>query len=282
MVLVSRASVLTPKRLEEAVVNHGVTTAFFTTSLFNKIVSSDQHILRHFKEILIGGEEVSPQFVGDFLKQDPSIQLRNAYGPTEAVTFSVSYPINAVAPQQRRIPIGRPIANTQVYVLDGRLQPVPVGVAGELFIAGDGLARGYLNRPELTAERFLDNSFSPGSRMYRTGDRVRWRADGQLEFLGRTDDQVKIRGHRIELGEVEARLLGHAEVRAAAVVVHGEGEDKRLVGYYTLKDPDAELEAQVLRDHLVRDPGSRARRPPRQLLRPRRTLPHGRAGHCID
>jgi non-ribosomal peptide synthetase component F len=166
----------------------------------------------------------------------PARRLRNHYGPTEthvAVAYDLPPPgswdallttnVELTAPLRSTIPIGRPIWNTQVYVLDGALRPVPVGVVGELYIGGVGLARGYLRRPGLTAERFIANAFgAPGSRLYRTGDRVRWRAEGVLEFLGRADEQVKIRGYRIEPGEIEAALGTHPAV-SQAVVIAREG-----------------------------------------------------------
>ncbi|MEU5837256.1 amino acid adenylation domain-containing protein [Streptomyces diacarni] len=165
----------------------------------------------------------------------PETVVVNAYGSTETTVDSTVFqlgrdPLGDAA----FVPVGRPLANTRIYVLDGRMRPVPTGVAGECYIGGDGVSRGYLGRPELTAERFLDDSFSsePGARMYRTGDLARWRADGNLECLGRVDDQVKVRGFRVELGEVEAVLARHPAVAEAAAAVHkDDGRPARLVGY---------------------------------------------------
>jgi len=161
----------------------------------------------------------------------------NAYGPTEATIWATVAQLDGSASSSQDKPaIGRPIANTQIYLLDSHYQPVPIGVVGELYIGGDGLARGYLNRPELTAERFIPNPFSlAGTRLYKTGDLARYRPDGNLEFLGRQDDQVKIRGFRIELGEIETLLSQHPAVQEAVVIAQADAVSKRLLAYVTLK-----------------------------------------------
>ena len=172
------------------------------------------------------------------------------YGPTETTVWSATHD---VADASRSIPVGRPIANTQIYIFDENLQLAPIGVAGELVIGGEGVVRGYLNRPELTAERFIPDPFRPGNRLYRTGDQARWREDGVLEFLGRLDDQVKIRGHRIELGEIEAVLARHPAIRQSVVVARDDTPgDKRLVAYLIAETGRAPT-VNELRDHLLRE-----------------------------
>ncbi|PYJ20098.1 MAG: non-ribosomal peptide synthetase, partial [Verrucomicrobia bacterium] len=184
---------------------------------------------KEFK-ILCGGEFL-PRELADQLLEDGA-SLWNLYGPTETTIWSS---IAKVGPEKGPVPIGRPIANTQIYILDSHLQPVPLEVHGELYIGGDGLARGYLNRPELTAERFVVIPFSDqaGSRLYRTGDLARYRPDGEMEFIGRVDNQVKIRGYRVELGEIEATLNQHVAVKQCVVVAREResSEEKELVGY---------------------------------------------------
>ena len=208
-------------------------------------------------ELLLGGEKLLGELVDQWRAAHPGVTVLNMYGPTEATVNCSQYRIE---PGQSipagPVPIGRPLANTRLYVLDDRLKLVPPGAPGELYIAGNGLARGYLRRPELTATRFVANPFgAPGERMYRSGDVVRWNADGTLTFLGRADDQVKLRGFRIELGEVEARLASHPDVASAAVIVREDRPgDQRLTGYVTpagagtpdlAKPEPAELRAHV-------------------------------------
>jgi thioesterase domain-containing protein/acyl carrier protein len=205
---------------------------------------SDLHYL------LFGGENADPRCVFRVLQQAKPRHLLHVYGPTETVTYASWYEVRNVK-QDTSIPIGRPISNTRIYLLDRYGQPVPLGTVGELYIGGAGVARGYLNRPELTAERFVRDpfAFEPDARMYKTGDLARYLPDGNLEFLGRNDHQVKIRGFRIELGEIETCLAQHTQVRDAVVLATGEGQDKRLVAY-VVADPDDAL-AGTLRMHVA-------------------------------
>nr|MBO1944450.1 amino acid adenylation domain-containing protein [Sinorhizobium medicae] len=196
--------------------------------------------------LVIGGEALSSSTVELWRQIQPAARMVNEYGPTEAVVGCAFHDIPADFSASTNVPIGRPIANTRIYLLDGHGQPVPFGAVGELYIGGAGVARGYLNRPDLTAERFLADPFSgkAGARMYRSGDLARYLPDGNLEFLGRNDDQVKIRGFRIEPGEIAARLLEHELVGDAAVVAHADAAgDKRLVAYVVAKTTDGSAEA---------------------------------------
>ncbi|MFA1628087.1 amino acid adenylation domain-containing protein [Rhizobium mongolense] len=208
---------------------------------------------------IIGGEALFGSTVELWRRVQPAARMMNEYGPTETIVGCLFYEVPAAPAVSANVPIGRPIANTRVYVLDAHGQPVPFGAVGELYIGGAGVARGYLNRPELTAERFLADPFSdePGARMYRTGDLGRYLPDGNLEFLGRNDEQVKIRGFRIEPGEIAARLLEHKLVAEAVVVARADrAGDKRLVAYVVAKTTDGSHEADgvelaaALRTHL--------------------------------
>jgi acyl-coenzyme A synthetase/AMP-(fatty) acid ligase len=195
--------------------------------------------------MVVAGEAVTRELVE---KWSSGRRMINAYGPTEATVCATHG--DCERDEEGAPSIGRPIANTQVYLLEEKGEPAPIGVAGELYIGGTGVARGYLNRPELTAERFVPDPFGvePGARIYRTGDLGRWLPDGRIGFVGRNDHQVKIRGFRIELGEVEAKLAGHPKVREAVVVARDEDEGgKRLVAYYTGEEAGVES----LRAHLL-------------------------------
>ncbi|MEV1093741.1 AMP-binding protein, partial [Streptomyces microflavus] len=178
----------------------------------------------------VAGEAFPPALANSVVELLPGCEVHNLYGPTEA---SVEVTAWQHVPGADRVPIGRPVWNTQVYVLDAALRPVAPGVAGELYLAGTGLARGYLGQTPLTADRFVACPYGPpGTRMYRTGDLVRWTEDGQVEYIGRTDFQVKLRGQRIELSEIEQVLTGHPDVAQAAVIVReNQHGDKRLVAY---------------------------------------------------
>ncbi|MBA1299915.1 non-ribosomal peptide synthetase [Pseudomonas carnis] len=231
-----------PAYLCEVIAAEQITTLHFVPSMLDVFLAhGDVSQAAGLVRVMCSGEALPGSLVRRFKQQLPGIGLYNLYGPTEAAVDVTAW--NCARPEvPDNTPIGKPIANTRLYVLDGQLQPVPLGVVGELFIAGVQVARGYLNRPELTAERFLDDPFTPG-RMYRTGDLGRYLPDGTLEYLGRNDDQVKIRGLRIELGEIQARLIEHPAVKDAVVVAR----DQRLVAYYTGAPTDIEsLRAQLL------------------------------------
>jgi surfactin family lipopeptide synthetase C len=227
-----------------------VSTLWLTASLFNLMVDERLEDLKQVRQLLAGGDVLSVSHVQKFLKECPDCQLINGYGPTENTTFTCYYPITADAKIENSIPIGRPIANTQTYILDSNLQLVPVGVPGELYIGGDGLARHYYNRPDLTSSKFIPNPYSkiPDSSIYKTGDLVRYLEDGNIEFLGRIDQQVKIRGFRIELGEIEAVICQHPAVRQAVVTVQKDNnEHKILVAYFI---PETEVLSSELRSLL--------------------------------
>ena len=212
-----------------------VTTLWLTAGLFNLVVEERLKDLQSVRQLLAGGDVLSPRHVRRALENLPNCRLINGYGPTENTTFTCCHTMYPGEPVPESIPIGRPISNTEVFILDEQGRPVPPGTAGELYAAGDGLARGYLNNPEATNEKFLRNPFAAesGARMYRTGDLAIWRSDGVIEFLGRADDQVKIHGHRIEPGEIETALAAHEHVKQICVVSHRSAtESRRLVAYY--------------------------------------------------
>jgi len=219
--------------LERVIVQQQITALFVTSALFRLLAAERPRCFANVRQVLIGGEAASPAAFQEVLDSCPGVRVVNGYGPTETTVLVTYYAARMPCEIGSSVPIGSPTDNTRAYVLNLMMQPVPIGVTGELYIAGEGLARGYHNRPGLTAERFVANPFEPGgSRLYRTGDLVRWLPDGHLDYLGRADQQVKIRGHRIELGEVEARLMDHPAVsQAIALAREDRPGQKQLVGY---------------------------------------------------
>ena len=252
LAIVPHEVVLESSRFADFLARHQVTVLFQTTALFNQHCAARPDIFAGLRYVLFGGEPADASAVRKVLRAGPPAQLLNVYGPTETTTFASSYSCLAVADDESSLPIGRPIANTQIYVLGSGLQPAPIGVTGEICIGGDGVALGYLNRAELTQERFLTDPFScdRSARLYRTGDLGRWRADGVLECLGRDDHQVKVRGFRIELGEIEMHSRAHPAVDEAVVTLREDvpGE-KRLAAYVTCHE-GATAKSDELRAHL--------------------------------
>jgi amino acid adenylation domain-containing protein len=235
LVIVPRDVAMSPVGFEEAVARQRVTIGFFTSSLFNHLVSLVPHAFHTFRCVLVGGEAVNPKWFARLFQSGYRGRLVNAYGPTESTTFSICNGLTAWESEVASVPIGRPISNTTAYVLDNSLNPVPPGVVGEICIGGDGLALGYLNDESATREKFVASRLVPGERLYRTGDLGRYRSDGDIECLGRIDRQLKIRGFRIEPHEIECVLKQHPAVRQAAVIAVGiESADRNLWAYVVL------------------------------------------------
>jgi amino acid adenylation domain-containing protein len=239
--------------LEREIRRHGVSTMWLTASLFNSIIDESAEALSGLRQLLIGGEALSLKHVAKALDSLGGTKIINGYGPTEGTTFACTYSIPEELPLElSSIPIGRPIANTRVYVLDRYRNPVPVGVPGEIYIGGDGVSLGYLNQSELTADKFVSDEVgvNPDGVLYRTGDLARYRSDGNLEFLGRVDRQLKIRGFRIEPEEIEIVLQAHPGVKQAVVAERGDSPgEKRLVAY-VVSDQWHPVGAGELREHL--------------------------------
>jgi amino acid adenylation domain-containing protein len=229
-------------QLGDVLRREAVSVLFLTTGLFHQLVSNHLDAFGGLRHLMAGGEVMSPDHLRRLLEAHPDLTFTHAYGPTENTTFTTCWTSRDL-PESGTVPIGRPVTGTDVAVLDSLLRPVPPGVRGELYAAGDGLAQGYANRPGATAERFLPDTFSgiPGARMYRTGDLARWDENGDLEFLGRIDEQVKIRGYRVEPGHVAAELARFPEVRDAVVIAQAdETGGRRLLAYVV---PSSDLEA---------------------------------------
>jgi amino acid adenylation domain-containing protein/non-ribosomal peptide synthase protein (TIGR01720 family) len=234
LVILSRDVVLSIDALKAEIHRQQFSVMFLTTALFHQIARQDPSMLSGVRTLLVGGETANPRAFRKVLEAGPPERLLHMYGPAEAVTFASRFVVETVSEQATSISIGRPVSNLRLHILDDHLNLSPVGVPGELCVAGDCYARGYLHRPDITAERFVpdEQSVAPGGRMYRTGDRARYLLDGNIEFLGRLDTQVKLRGFRIELGEIESALLSHPAVGQAAVALRQGEEDRQdLVAY---------------------------------------------------
>jgi acyl-CoA synthetase (AMP-forming)/AMP-acid ligase II len=246
VVIVSREVALDGVRLSQFITDSKATVMQATPATWRMLLGAGWQGSKQLK-ILCGGEALPAELAKQLLERSES--LWNLYGPTESTIWSTLYRVKSV---EGTVPIGRPIANTEIYILDGYLKPVPIGVPGELHIGGAGLARGYLKRPDLTAEKFIGHPFStdPTARLYKTGDLACYRSDGGIEYLGRLDHQVKIRGFRIELGEIESVLSQHPGVReTVAVVREDESGDRRLVAYI-VSNSDSTPTAGELRNFL--------------------------------
>jgi amino acid adenylation domain-containing protein len=239
LVLIPKDVILSPEIFASEISKRKISVLLLTTAMFNKMASEVPYAFSSLRYLLFGGEAVDPTSVSMVLEEGPPQNLLNFYGPAENTVATSWYRVENVPEKALTIPIGKPVSNTTIYILDSSLQPVPVGITGELYAGGDGLAREYLNRPELTAEKFVQDPFNeePGKRLYKTGDLARYMPDGTIEFLGRIDHQVKIRGFRIEPGEIEAVLGRHPDVRETVVIVREKQPgDKRLIAYVVLNE----------------------------------------------
>ena len=232
LVGIPKDEVLSIDRLGARIETHGITAMFLPTSVFHVHADVYPGVFAGLRALYFGGEPADARRVAAVRAAAPGVRLVNGYGPTECTTFASTFDADGSGQDEAGLPIGRPIPETTLYVLDSRLRVSGVGVPGELYIGGSGLARGYLGRPALTAERFVASPFGDGQRLYRTGDVARWREDGLLECRGRVDTQVKVRGVRIEPEEVASVLGTHPEVRSSVVDVHGEDDAKSLVAYF--------------------------------------------------
>ncbi|MEH0516599.1 amino acid adenylation domain-containing protein [Streptomyces sp. B21-079] len=250
LVGIRKDDVLSPELLRARIETVGVTVMFLTTALFHQCADAEPAMFGSLRTLLFGGEPADARRVAAVRRATPAVRLVNGYGPTEGTTFASTYDPVDPDPGAARVPIGRPIAQTRLHVLDESGRETGIGVPGELFLAGAGLARGYVGRPDLTAERFVPSPFGVGERLYRTGDVARWREDGVLECLGRADSQVKIRGVRIEPEEIASVLAAHPGVSAAVVALRGEGDARRLVAYVVAED-GRQAEPRELRAHLA-------------------------------
>jgi amino acid adenylation domain-containing protein len=238
IVIIDRETVLDPALLREKLNEEKVSVLFLTTAVFHQMARDARGAFAGLRCLLFGGEVCEPKWVRHVLSDGAPRSLLHVYGPTETTTFATFFPVTMVDPTVSSLPIGSPITNTEIYILDRELNPVPVGMAGELYIGGEGLARGYWNRPGLTAEKFIPNLWGDPrrGRLYRTGDIARFENDGNIQFLGRADSQIKRRGFRIEIGEIECALREHPGVKEAVVVPSKDDSETQLIGFVVARE----------------------------------------------
>ncbi|MBU7314571.1 non-ribosomal peptide synthetase [Paenibacillus oleatilyticus] len=249
LVVVPKSDILDIHRLSRILIDRRVTIMFVTTALFNLLVDTRLDSLTRLRKILFGGERVSVNHVRSALAALGPDVIVHMYGPTESTVYATFYPVDDIAADAATIPIGKPLSNTEAYILGAGGQLMPIGIPGELCLAGDGLALGYLNLPEMTAEKFVPHPLEQGRMIYRTGDLARFLPDGNIEFMDRIDQQVKIRGHRIELGEIESRMLELQALREATVLIVEKAGGKSLCAYYVTDSP---ISAGELREELAK------------------------------
>jgi amino acid adenylation domain-containing protein len=231
LILTSQNNLLDVHRLENSIKENKVNSLWMTASWFNNVVESNIKVFEHIKQLIIGGDIVSPTHVKKVFDCFENIKIVNGYGPTENTTFSTTFEIKNKS--YNAIPIGKPVPNSKTYILDDNFQLLPIGVIGQMYVSGAGVARGYLNNQELTSKKFIGNPFVKTERLYDTGDLCRWLSDGNIEFLGRKDQQVKIRGFRIELGEIENTILLYSkDFNQVVVEARMLNNNKVLVAYF--------------------------------------------------
>ena len=250
--LVSQPDILSPETLKTLLHRYRITTIWMSSPLFNQMLNQDIEIFSPLKNILIGGDVLSPSHISRLRQRFPGLNVLNGYGPTENTTFSTTHRIDR--DYENNIPIGKPVANSTAYIVDRKALLMPINAVGELAVGGDGVSRGYLNSPEMTHDNFIPNPFVSGDTLYKTGDRARWQPDGNIEFLGRLDQQKKIRGFRIEPTEIEAQLTAIHFIKDAVVIdrVNEEGE-KYLCAYAVADESPVAVPVSELRESLARN-----------------------------
>lgn len=245
LILCDQEVLLQTDALQKEISTRGVNVMWFTAGWGNQLIDDQIEIFNGLETVLLGGEKLSPKHIQKLRAKYPALQIINGYGPTENTTFSLTYDISEVTDI---IPIGTPISNSTAYILDDYQQLQPVGVVGEIYLGGDGLAKGYLNDPEKTAEKFIENPYKKGERIYKSGDLGMWLSDGNILYMGRNDNQVKIRGHRIELGEIEKALETFDTIAQVAVTVKTAEKDKAIVAYVLPENES--IDKEVLKNTL--------------------------------